>query len=253
MLRCVERLVKPSARDAAAFINGKRRIGLVVVFCRCRGLYSGRASAELPSSNYLVVLKRDGALLVHGPDKSTPIIWNPPGSSTAAFVEGERLVIKSVRRHPLESVVLYVEGVEEVAALRAEASEAELRGSEKEIVDALVQRPDFIEPGLVVVGREVPTEAGHIDILAVDPEGREVVIEVKRDEADHGAVFQLQRYVESRRAQGREARGILVAADISPSAYDYLKRFGLKFVKIKPRELVEKLLNNNALKPKRSL
>jgi len=73
--------------------------------------------------------------------------------------------------------------------------------------------------------------------LARDREGRYVVIEVKRDLATHDAVFQLARYVEVYKARGHDVRGVLVAGDISSTAYEYLKRYNLKFVKINPREL----------------
>jgi RecB family endonuclease NucS len=42
-------------------------------------------------------------------------------------------------------------------------------------------------------------------------------------------------------------RGVLVAGDISSSALEYLKRYGLQFVKINPRELTA-VTNKNASK-----
>jgi RecB family endonuclease NucS len=64
------------------------------------------------------------------------------------------------------------------------------------------------------------------------------VVEVKRDVATHEAVFQLARYVEIYRKKGLDVRGVLVAGDISSSALEYLRRYGLQFVKINPRELI---------------
>lgn len=227
----------PSPSEAAGLINGGKKRGLVVVVGVCEVSYSGRAAASLGPGRRLLIVKRDGTLLVHEADKAQPRIWNPPGSSTAAYVEEERLVVKSVRQRPFETVKVTFHVVDFVAAFDVGSTDLVLVGSEKDLVEALVRNPSFIEEGLEILGVEVPVEAGHIDILARDKEGRYVVIEVKRDLATHEAVFQLARYVESYRRKGHAARGVLVAGDISASAYEYLKRFGLQFVKVNPREL----------------
>ena len=64
------RILEPEPREAAAFINTNRRRGLIAVFCICGGTYRGRAAAELPVAPYLVVIKPDGTLLVHGSEKA---------------------------------------------------------------------------------------------------------------------------------------------------------------------------------------
>lgn len=228
----------PSIDEAARIINSGKKRGVVVVVGICEVVYSGRAAATLKPGRRLVIVKRDGTLLVHEAEKAQPKIWNPPGSSTAAYVEGGRLVIKSVRSRPFESVRVYFSSLDFVAAFDVETSELELVGSEKDVVEALVKAPWLIEEGLEVVGVEVPTDVGHIDILARDREGRHVVVEVKRDVATHDAVFQLARYVELYRKRGERARGILVASDITAAALEYLRRYGLEFVKVNPRELI---------------
>ncbi|MEL9991941.1 MAG: endonuclease NucS [Thermoproteus sp.] len=241
----MQRLLEPDARDAAAFLNTYKKRGLIAIFCLCEGKYEGRAAAELPKAPYLVILKPDGSLLVHGAEKSTPLIWNPPGSSNMALVQDGALVLKSLRSKPAETVVLKVDKIYEVVLFDAGSLSVYLQGSERDVVQALVRKPEVIEPGFKVVGVEVPVETGHIDILGVDREGRYVVVEVKRDVADHHAVFQLKRYVETVSKTYGKARGILVAADITTSAFHYLREHGLEFIKIKPRELIEQLLNRS--------
>ncbi|MEZ0319437.1 MAG: endonuclease NucS [Pyrobaculum sp.] len=230
-------VVNPAPEEAARVINSGKKRGLVVVVGVCEVSYNGRASAALRPGRRLLIIKRDGTLLIHEAEKAQPKIWNPPGSSTAAFVEGG-LVVKSIRQRPFETVKARFSSLDFVGVFDVGATELELVGSERDIVDALVNAPEIVEEGLEVLGVEVPTDVGHIDILARDRLGRYVVIEVKRDLATHEAVFQLARYVEMYKKKGHETRGVLVASDISSSAYEYLKRYGLEFVKVNPRELI---------------
>lgn len=231
-------VANPSPEEAARLINSGKKRGLVVVVGVCDVSYNGRASAALKPGRRLLIVKRDGTLLIHDAEKAQPKIWNPPGSSTAAFVEGGVLVVKSVRQRPFETVKARFSSLDFVGFFDVGATELELVGSERDVVDALVNAPEVIEEGLEVLGVEVPTDVGHIDILARDRQGRYVVIEVKRDLATHEAVFQLARYVEIYKKKGYETRGVLAASDISSSAYEYLKRYGLEFVKVNPRELM---------------
>lgn len=230
-------LASPDPEEAARAINSGRRRGAVVVVGLCQVHYSGRAEAHLPPGRRLLVAKRDGTLLIHDGEKAQPRMWNPPGSSTAAYVEDGRLVVKSVRGRPLESVVARFDAVDFVGVFQLDAGGLELVGSERDMVEALRRAPHLLEEGLTVLGVEVPTSVGHIDLLARDRAGVYVAVEVKRDVASHEAVFQLKRYVEELARRGMEARGVLAAPDVTAAAMEHLRRYGLKFVKLNPREL----------------
>lgn len=87
---------------------------------------------------------------------------------------------------------------------------------ERDIEDHLVHCLDGIEKGLTLIGRQVIIDVGRIDILAQDARGQRVVIEVKVGEAKDSAVGQIARYLGwYGRADGKPARGILVAAEFS--------------------------------------
>ena len=61
----------------------------------------------------------------------------------------------------------------------------------EDILEAtLVRRPEMLESGLHLVGRQTPTESGPLDLLGVDEGGRLVVFELKREKLTREAVTQ---------------------------------------------------------------
>ena len=72
--------------------------------------------------------------------------------------------------------------------------EAERTGTEALLEDILVRNPDMLMPGLELVGRQLPTANGYLDLLGVDSEGRLVVFELKRGTLRRKAVAQAVDY-----------------------------------------------------------
>jgi hypothetical protein len=53
--------------------------------------------------------------------------------------------------------------------------------SEKQLEDFIVERPDMLDPNWMLIGRQVPTDfKGIVDLLALQPDGTPVIIELKR-------------------------------------------------------------------------
>ncbi len=112
-------------------------------------------------------------------------------------------------------------GANEWAPTEGEDEEQGLEGMieasislERDIEDHLVHCLNDIEKGLTLIGRQVIIDVGRIDILAQDATGQRVVIEVKVGEGKDSSVGQIARYLGwYARADGRPARGILIAAE----------------------------------------
>ncbi len=233
-------LVEPSPEDACSLINRHRSRFVIVLYGNLRAHYEGRAKSDLELAPRLVILKPDGALLIHEATKREPVIWQPPKATLYAQVDNGILVLKSVRTNPYEVVKIEIPSLYFLGLFKLGVTENyKVIGSEKDIVDFLVKNLDFVEPGLKLISREFETNVGSIDLLCEDKDGNLVVIEVKRGQAGPEAVHQLKRYVEHmQKTTGRNVRGILVAQDISSSAFRYLREYGFKFVRIPQKVLI---------------
>jgi len=66
--------------------------------------------------------------------------------------------------------------------------------TEMALEELLVRNPEMLGSGLKLVGRQTRTQGGWLDLLAVDPDGRLVVYELKRGTLTRDAVTQVLDY-----------------------------------------------------------
>ncbi|PYE54620.1 hypothetical protein DES52_105260 [Deinococcus yavapaiensis KR-236] len=231
-----EQLSSPTPVSLAAFLNGHVRSCdvLVQVVAECEVEYAGRALSTADAGCYVVMVKCDGSLQIHGARGVKPVNWQPRTDDVSAFVEEGRCVLVASRRSPEEVVKVTFHDVHLALALELEEAGFTLSGSEKDMQEALARSPHVIEQGLTVLDRELLVGVGGIDLYALDRDGRLVVVELKRARAGHEAVHQLARYVAAVRLQvpHREVRGILAAPSVTAPAREALTRQGLEFVEV---------------------
>ena len=67
--------------------------------------------------------------------------------------------------------------------------------SEKQLEDFIVDNPEMLDPNWMLIGRQVQTDfKGIIDLLALQPDGTPVVIELKRDKTSREVLAQTLDY-----------------------------------------------------------
>ena len=66
--------------------------------------------------------------------------------------------------------------------------------TEQRFEELLVASPDVLVSGLRLIGRQVQTSVGPLDLLGVDPDGRVVLFELKRGTLTREAVAQILDY-----------------------------------------------------------
>ena len=231
-------LQQPGAEELNEFLNRFLATGdcMVLVSGEAELEYTGRAASRAEAGDYLTMVKRDGTLLVHGPVGVKPVNWQPLSTRVSARVERGLATLTAERIKPPERVVVtFTEPAFAGAFTLRQPGDFRLSGSEADLQAGLRRQPQLLEPGLKVLGRELPVPVGGIDLLAVDRLGRLVVVELKRAKAGHEAVQQLERYVQAVRSQERGAvRGMLAAPAITAPALRQLERNNLEFVAIDP-------------------
>ena len=84
--------------------------------------------------------------------------------------------------------------VDETTKASERLQEAERTSTEALLEDVIVENPAMLMPGLELVGRQLPTSNGALDLLGVDSEGRLVVFELKRDKLRRDTVAQAVDY-----------------------------------------------------------
>jgi len=253
----VRTLRSPAPREALTALSDAVDAGaLVTVHGRCRVVYDGRASSELGPGDRLVVLKPDGAALVHTDEGRTPVNWQPPGSDHAASVRDGALRVRSTRSSPDERLDVTFDEVYQLTAMQpTDESDLSLVGSEADLREAVLAEPTLVADWFEPTATERETSAGPVDVFGRDGAGRPVVVELKRRRVGPDAVGQLRRYVDAverelgvdRDASEREAsddrddatgpppvRGVLVAPSVTDRAAALLDEHGFDHVPLDP-------------------
>jgi len=204
-----------------------------LLVARCEVTYSGRLSAFLPESTRLLMLKADGSVLVHADAGGyKPLNWMTP--PTVLEEEPGRLVVrKRAGRSEDRLEIRIAEVLSDVEHDMGEAAGLEKDGVERDLQEALAERPEELEEGLRLVRREWPTEVGPVDLMCRDADDGWVAVEIKRVGTIE-AVEQLSRYLDFIRLDPAksECRGILAAQSLKPQAVTLAESRGLRCVEV---------------------
>jgi len=199
-----------------------------LVVASCTATYSGRLDAHLPRATRLLVVKADGSVLVHADGGSyKPLNWmSPPCTLTVSVADDERAALgvqevwtvqhaKSDDRLVVELFEVHHDSAHDLGVDPGLVKD----GVEAHLQQLLAEQITLLGPGHLLVRREYPTAIGPVDILARDPAGGTVAVEIKR-RGDIDGVEQLTRYLEllNRDPLLAPVRGVFAAQEIRPQA-----------------------------------
>jgi len=238
----VNAMLEPELQEALRIVQdgfAKRKTLLLIGACRVD--YKGRAESKLDLGERILIIKEDGAVLVHRPTGYEPVNWQPEGCLFQTRLMDDRLVIRAIRSRPREVLTLIFNRVNLVAQLDlVDRSEFVLYASERDMQQAVLLNPELLEPGFRPITYEKKVEPGFVDVYGVDKDGRFVVVEIKRKTASRGAALQLAKYVESIRTMvNREVRGVLAAPSMAKGVQRLLATLGMDFKPLDPKKCAE--------------
>ena len=244
-------LVNPTLADAASAIQkafAQRRT--LIVAGNCRVHYSGRASSTLQPGERLLIIKQDGALLVHRPVGYEPVNWQPSGSVFHVQTKADELEIHGIRQKPRESVRIAFSAIYTVSALTLEDSgNFLLHATEDDMHRAILLKPELLEEGFKPISWEKKVEPGFVDIYGEDKNGKLVIVEVKRKTASKEDALQLAKYIEPIKAKvNREVRAVLAAPSLGKDVQRMLTTLGLEYKALDPKKCAEVLKKTETTK-----
>ena len=209
-------------------------IGLII-YARCEVWYKGRAESHLAPGDYLIIRKKDGALLIHGATLTTPLNYQPPGAELKYERTPEGIILTSTRKK--EEIKIKIQEVyTHILADSWSNNKITLWGTESHLRDHVISNIDKYFPGYTEIHKEYSTPVGAIDLLVIqDKSGERVhnVIEFKRKKATLAACSQLGRYLQHFRTQMMVLSiGYIFSPDITANALIHLEQNGDHHVKV---------------------
>ena len=234
-----ESISKPIAAEALKFIEknhvSKPEKTTLMLIGDCMIDYRGRARSFLDWGERIIMIKQDGALLVHQPVMREPINWQPTGSKSEFKVKDEQLILRSHHTKPPEKMKITFRHLQLVTVSSLyDKAKLVISGMETDVVNEIVSNPNIVEEGLRIKKREKHVKSGMIDLFGYDSNHIPVVIEVKRSLANISAVHQLRMYVNDIKKDVDEAnvRGILCAPRIPDMVKNLLSDYGLEWQEV---------------------
>ncbi|MGA8209683.1 MAG: endonuclease NucS [Nocardioidaceae bacterium] len=192
-----------------------------LVIARCQVDYAGRLTAHLPMATRLLMIKRDGSVLVHSDGGSyKPLNWMSPPCTILEGHSEDGVPEWLVTGKDGDTLrILLAEVLHDASHDLGVDPGLRKDGVEKHLQELLAEHPATLGEGLTLVRREFPTAIGPVDLMCRDHEGRSVAVEIKR-RGEIDGVEQLTRYLDllNRDPQLRPVRGIFAAQEIKPQA-----------------------------------
>jgi RecB family endonuclease NucS len=212
-----------------------------VIVASCSVTYEGRGKTTLDEAVRLLLVKRDGTVLVISDDSSSrPLNW----LTTPIRFEIEPL--KKNKKNPdhqrwtvsSKSETLTIDIVQIFSDYQQNLEETE-PGLNRSWTEPHLQAwlaghvEEVFGSGWQLVSREYPTGAGPVDLFLLDARGRPVAVEVKR-RATMNAIDQVGRYTESLKLEKEwsDVRGIVIALDVRPRARELAQSRGVEWIEI---------------------
>jgi RecB family endonuclease NucS len=199
---------------------------------KCVVDYSGRLTAHLPEATRLILVKADGAVLVHADVGSKALNWMAPPCSLRIEEADHDEQLWTITNKAGETLTLQIS---EILLDRSETLGEEpgliKDGVEAHLQALLAEKVGVLGDGWSLVRREFPTAIGPVDLMCRTATGQSVAVEIKR-RGEIDGVEQLTRYLEllNRDPLLAPVGGVFAAQEIKPQARTLAEDRGIRCV-----------------------
>ena len=208
-----------------------------VVIAECSVDYEGRLRAHLPRAPRLLMVKGDGSVLIHSDGGSyKPLAVAARDSIPAATLEEleeevQQLWTVQAAKSDDRLLIKVFEVIHEHEHSLGTDPGLIKDGVEADLQRLLAEQIETLGSGYSLVRREYPTAIGPVDIMAKDPNGASVAVELKRV-GDIDGVEQLTRYLEllNRDPLLAPVKGVFAAQKIKPQARTLAQDRGIRCI-----------------------
>jgi len=204
-----------------------------ILVARCTVEYAGRLTARLPEANRVIMVKADGAVLVHADGGSyKPLNWMSAPCSLLASHDESGVIVWTVSNKAAETLEIRIlEVLADVEHDLGPDPGLVKDGVEAHLQELLALHVHTLGAGWSLIRREHPTPIGPVDLLCRDANGTTVAVEVKR-RGEIDGVEQLTRYLDllNRDALLAPVRGVFAAQQIRPQARTLAEDRGIRCV-----------------------
>lgn len=205
-----------------------------ILIADCTVIYTGRGDTKLKHAKRLIMLKKDGTIAIHHDKGVKPLNYMSGGGTFIETLKSDGSTVWVVENRK-ENLTIHITQVWSDTETDVDENNSELirDGTEKQLQEWLTVNPEALGEGFTVIGKEVITGAGAVDILALNRNSEPVAVEVKRT-AMLGAVDQASRYVEALKTQeGYEnITGMVAALDVRPNTIKLAEKRNIAWVQI---------------------
>ncbi|MDP6641410.1 MAG: endonuclease NucS [Nitrososphaerales archaeon] len=212
----------------------------IILVADCKIDYVGRSSSKMSWGERVIMLKSDGAVLIHRKTNYKAVNWQPPGANITVSLERGELNIRADRRRPRETLSITCRKIIFISSflLKDEAS-FDMLLSEADIYKVLMLYPSLIEPEFRISKQQKELGGGKADITGFDKNGQYTVVEIKRIPADSNSVKQLYRYISNLRTTSPQVRGILLAPNINASAKNLARSLSIEYYSLDLKKIAD--------------
>lgn len=211
-----------------------------IIHCECSAVYTGRGDTILPKYQRVIMIKEDGAVMIHSDEGIKPLNYmtnKPKLSVHEEFINDEKVITFENSKESLtitfhsifSDINLGIQGGD--PGLQHDGTEAQLQEWLANNIKVLHKDYDFIQ-------REFNTEHGTVDLLAFNKNtNKYVLIEVKRT-ATTAAIHQLKRYIEGVEDEDNivDPERLLVAFKVTPKAREKARKLGTPWIELSKEE-----------------